>query len=203
MGRARSARDAAFPSNIRAIRSGAAQYRTITTQFRRICTACHADCPVYRRAASARSGGSGRRLALENLFTRDGLVFCADGACNHRRGKNRTNQSADAGRNPLFAIRPITLHPIDICPVGHCNGMVHLFRGFNILEAAQPAMVSKRACTRTRGAAMGIYNTAQALGYFAGGAAGGWLFKSAGTQPVFWACAALALIWLMIAARMK
>ncbi|CCD30227.1 Permease of the major facilitator superfamily [Candidatus Glomeribacter gigasporarum BEG34] len=77
------------------------------------------------------------------------------------------------------------------------------FAGFNILEAAQPAMVSKRACTRTRGAAMGIYNTAQALGYFAGGAAGGWLFKSAGTQPVFWACAALALIWLMIAARMK
>ncbi len=77
------------------------------------------------------------------------------------------------------------------------------FTGFNILEAAQPALVSKHAQSHTRGAAMGVYNTAQALGYFMGGAAGGWLFKNTGTQPVFWACAALVLIWLIIAVRMK
>ncbi len=77
------------------------------------------------------------------------------------------------------------------------------FAGFNILEAAQPAMLSKRAPAHTRGAAMGVYNTAQALGYFTGGAAGGWLFKNWGMQPALFACAALVLIWLIIATRMK
>src|SRR5260364_109602 len=203
MGRARSARDAAFPSNIRAIRSGAAQYRTITTQFRRICTACHADCPVYRRAASARSGGSGRRLALENLFTRDGLSFALMAPAIIAAEKTGQIKALMLGAILCSLSGLLLFTQLTFALWGIAMAWFIYFAGFNILEAAQPAMVSKRACTRTRGAAMGIYNTAQALGYFAGGAAGGWLFKSAGTQPVFWACAALALIWLMIAARMK
>jgi MFS family permease len=77
------------------------------------------------------------------------------------------------------------------------------FTGFNVLEASQPSLVSKLAPGARKGAAMGVYNTTQALGLFSGGALGGWLLKSAGQQTVFLACAALVLVWLIIAATMK
>ena len=53
------------------------------------------------------------------------------------------------------------------------------FCGFNVLEASQPSMVSRMAPPHARGAALGIYNTLQSLGLFAGGAVGGWLAKNA------------------------
>jgi len=77
------------------------------------------------------------------------------------------------------------------------------FTGFNVLEASQPSLVSKLAPGARKGAAMGVYNTTQALGLFSGGALGGWLLKSAGQQAVFLACSALVLVWLIIAATMK
>jgi predicted MFS family arabinose efflux permease len=77
------------------------------------------------------------------------------------------------------------------------------FTGFNVLEASQPSMVSKLAPGLRKGAAMGVYNTTQALGLFTGGALGGWLLKVQGQSAIFLACAALALLWLIIAASMK
>ena len=47
------------------------------------------------------------------------------------------------------------------------------FCGFNILEASQPSLVSRLAPASGRGAAMGVYNTLQSLGFFAGGWMGG------------------------------
>ncbi len=73
------------------------------------------------------------------------------------------------------------------------------FCGFNVLEATQPSMVSRIAPASSRGAAMGIYNTLQSLGFFAGGLMGGQLAKSHGTQGLFVTCAALMLVWLVVA----
>jgi MFS family permease len=77
------------------------------------------------------------------------------------------------------------------------------FCGFNILEASQPSLASRVAPAHSRGAALGVYNTLQSLGFFAGGAVGGWLAKTAGAQAVFGACGALMLLWLLVAWPMK
>ncbi len=77
------------------------------------------------------------------------------------------------------------------------------FTGFNILEASQPSMVSKLSPGPRKGAAMGVYNTLQALGLFSGGAVGGWLVKSHGEHSVFLVTGFLVLVWLIIASRMK
>ncbi len=77
------------------------------------------------------------------------------------------------------------------------------FCGFNVLEASQPSMASRMAPSHSRGAALGVYNTLQSLGFFAGGALGGWLAKAAGPQALFGACGALMFLWLLIAWPMK
>lgn len=77
------------------------------------------------------------------------------------------------------------------------------FCGFNVLEATQPSMASRVAPPHARGAALGVYNTLQSLGFFAGGAVGGWLAKNVGWQGLFGACAALMLLWLVVAWPMR
>jgi predicted MFS family arabinose efflux permease len=77
------------------------------------------------------------------------------------------------------------------------------FCGFNVLEASQPSMVSRMAPPHARGAALGVYNTLQSLGLFAGGAVGGWLAKNVGVTGVFAAGAGLMLIWLAVAWPMR
>lgn len=77
------------------------------------------------------------------------------------------------------------------------------FCGFNVLEASQPSMASRIAPSNARGAALGVYNTLQSLGFFAGGAVGGWLAKHVGFTGLFGACAALMLLWLAVAWPMR
>jgi MFS family permease len=77
------------------------------------------------------------------------------------------------------------------------------FCGFNVLEASQPSLASRVAPAHSRGAALGVYNTLQSLGFFAGGALGGWLAKAAGAQALFGVCGALMLLWLLVAWPMK
>mgnify|MGYP001768458031 CR=1 FL=1 len=77
------------------------------------------------------------------------------------------------------------------------------FVGFNILEASQPSLASRIAPAPSRGAAMGVYNTLQSLGFFAGGAAGGALAKHFGMQGLFLACAGAMLLWLLVAWPMR
>ncbi|WP_045477146.1 MFS transporter [Serpentinimonas barnesii] len=76
------------------------------------------------------------------------------------------------------------------------------FIGFNTLEASQPSLVSKMASAEQRGAALGVYNTLQSLGFFTGGALGGAVLALWGPSGLFLACAALALLWLLVAWRM-
>lgn len=77
------------------------------------------------------------------------------------------------------------------------------FVGFNTLEATQPSLVSRLAPAYARGAALGIYNTLQSVGFFVGGAAGGWLVRAHGASGLFMACAALTLLWLLVAWPMQ
>ena len=77
------------------------------------------------------------------------------------------------------------------------------FCGFNVLEATQPSLASRLAPPQSRGTALGVYNTLQSLGFFAGGAVGGWLAKNVGAQGLFAACAALMGVWLVVAWPMR
>jgi MFS family permease len=77
------------------------------------------------------------------------------------------------------------------------------FCGFNVLEATQPSLASRLAPPQSRGSALGVYNTLQSLGFFAGGAVGGWLAKNVGWAGLFGACAALMLLWLVVAWPMR
>jgi len=77
------------------------------------------------------------------------------------------------------------------------------FCGFNVLEASQPSMASRIAPPHARGAALGVYNTLQSLGFFAGGAVGGWLAKNVGSTGLFAACAGMMLLWLVVAWPMR
>ena len=81
--------------------------------------------------------------------------------------------------------------------------LVLFFCGFNVLEASQPSLVSRLAPAHARGAALGVYNTLQSLGFFAGGAVGGWLAKHYGPQGLFMVCGGLMLLWLAVAWPMK
>ncbi len=81
--------------------------------------------------------------------------------------------------------------------------LLAFFIAFNILEASQPSLVSRIAPSASKGAALGVYNTLQALGLFCGGALGGWLTEHAGGASVFVLGAALTVAWLIIAANMK
>jgi predicted MFS family arabinose efflux permease len=73
------------------------------------------------------------------------------------------------------------------------------FCGFNVLEATMPSLTSRVAPTAARGAAMGIYNTLQSLGFFAGGWLGGLGAKLYGTQGIFVSCTLLMVLWLVVA----
>jgi len=77
------------------------------------------------------------------------------------------------------------------------------FIAFNVLEAILPSLVSRIAPPGARGAAIGVYNTAQTLGLFFGGLGGGWIASRHGAGSVFGFCALLALAWLAVAAAMQ
>jgi len=73
------------------------------------------------------------------------------------------------------------------------------FAGFNYLEARLPAQLTLAAPGHERGAALGIFATAQFLGAFLGGALGGVLLGRFGLAGVFWGSAVIALAWAVVA----
>jgi len=75
------------------------------------------------------------------------------------------------------------------------------FAAFNYLEARLPALLTQAAPATDRGAALGVFATAQFLGAFFGGVAGGILLRQFGISGVFWGSATLALGWALLAGR--
>jgi MFS family permease len=72
-----------------------------------------------------------------------------------------------------------------------------------VLEATLPSLVSRTAPPAAKGAALGVYNTTQAMGLFIGGAAGGYIAQHFGDNAVFAACGGLILVWLVVATSMN
>jgi len=110
----------------------------------------------------------------------------------------------------LFSIALVLLVQIGFLALGEAPSvpaaatlLCLFFTGFNALEASQPSLVSRLAAPAHRGTALGVYNTLQSLGFFAGGAVGGWLSKTQGASAIFMSCAALALLWLLLAWPME
>jgi len=77
------------------------------------------------------------------------------------------------------------------------------FVAFNVLEATLPSLVSRTAPPSAKGAALGVYNTTQAMGLFVGGALGGYIAQHFGDNAVFATCAVLIVLWLAVANSMK
>ena len=77
------------------------------------------------------------------------------------------------------------------------------FVAFNILEATLPSLVSRTAPPAAKGAALGVYNTTQAIGLFVGGAGGGFIAQNLGDNAVFAVCAVLAVVWMAVAVSMN
>jgi len=81
--------------------------------------------------------------------------------------------------------------------------LLGFFLSFNVLEAMLPSLVTRVAPMSARGTAIGVYNTTQSLGLFAGGAIGGWLMQHFGQTSVFVFGMVLVALWLLIAAPMR
>jgi MFS family permease len=73
------------------------------------------------------------------------------------------------------------------------------FAGFNLLEAALPALVSRTAPPEAKGTAVGVYGSVQFLGAFAGATTGGFVSQQFGASAVFVLCSALTFSWLLVA----
>jgi MFS family permease len=80
-------------------------------------------------------------------------------------------------------------------------GLVIWFAGFNALEALLPSMVSRVAPVRNKGAAIGVYNSAEFFGAFLGGVLGGLVLGLYGTQGVYLMCTGVVVIWLLVMLR--
>lgn len=72
------------------------------------------------------------------------------------------------------------------------------FVGFNALEAMLPSLVSRVAPAASKGTAIGVYNSLQFLGVFAGGAIAGLLYGQLGSGSVFWLCSGLVALWALM-----
>jgi MFS family permease len=77
------------------------------------------------------------------------------------------------------------------------------FVAFNILEASLPSLISRIAPPKSKGTALGIYNTTQSLGLFLGGSIGGALAQHVGSGAVFAFGAAVIGMWLALAVSMR
>jgi MFS family permease len=103
----------------------------------------------------------------------------------------------------LLVVAEAALAALDAGVVLLAGLMLAFFAAFNVLEAMLPALVSRIAPAQGRGVAIGVYNTTQTLGVFFGGLLGGWAAMHFGTTTVFGVCAALAAVWLLVAAGMR
>lgn len=81
--------------------------------------------------------------------------------------------------------------------------MLAFFAAFNVLEALLPALVTRIAPARSRGTAIGVFNTTQTLGLTFGGLLGGWIAEHHGAAAVFAACGVLVAAWFLLAAGMR
>lgn len=77
------------------------------------------------------------------------------------------------------------------------------FIAFNVLEALLPSLIVKFCPAEKKGTAMGVYSTAQFLGAFTGGVAGGAIYGSYGIGGVFGFSMIMTAVWVFLAKTMQ
>jgi predicted MFS family arabinose efflux permease len=85
------------------------------------------------------------------------------------------------------------------CTWGSCWRRSRCFRRLQLPRSPLPALLTLSVPASDRGAALGVYATAQFLGAFTGGAIGGLLLGRFGISGVFWGGAVMALGWALFA----
>lgn len=134
-------------------------------------------------------------VVLASFLAMAPLVFYAD-----RRGRAK---AVMVGAILLLALVEFSLGLAGARLYALAAGLLGFFVAFNILEALTPSLVTRVAPAEARGAALGVFNTTQTLGLFAGGLAGGWLARHGGSHTVFAVCGILSVAWLGLAAGMR
>jgi predicted MFS family arabinose efflux permease len=77
--------------------------------------------------------------------------------------------------------------------------LIVFFGAFNLLEAMLPSLISRLAPADSKGAAIGVFSTAQFLGAFVGGAVGGVVYQYFGISAVFLFAAGIGVVWFFLA----
>lgn len=77
------------------------------------------------------------------------------------------------------------------------------FRVINDLKSALPSTIPRRVPPECKGAALGVYSSAQLLGGFAGGSLGIIAVSAAGIAGAYSVAAALSAIWLIMAIGLR
>ncbi len=111
-----------------------------------------------------------------------------------RRGRGGTIAIAVA----LILLGQLGLAFLAVSTMAVFAALALFFAGFNFLEAGLPARLSTRAPHDGRGAALGVFSSAQFLGAFAGGMLGGQFLSGGRPESVFFVLALLAAAWLML-----
>ena len=118
----------------------------------------------------------------------------------HRR---RQTAGVMRGAVAVLALAGLLLWQAHATLAGLIVGLWLFFSAFNLLEAILPASISRLAPPATKGAAMGVYSTAQFLGAFAGGVAGGVIAGAFGPAAVFAFALGVAAVWFAIALGLR
>ena len=116
------------------------------------------------------------------------------------------NQSEKEKQQKKYFIIAIILILISLAAMWGLNavfilwigGLCIYFVGFNLLEAFLPSWVSKIAAIQHKGLALGIYNTWQSVGIFAGGFIGGYFYGKLGINGLFSFNILMLVIWLLV-----
>ena len=111
-----------------------------------------------------------------------------------RVGKNLSEQRMLPWAFFILAVAMVVL-PVSASLVALGVVLAVYFLGFNLLEAAMPALLSRITGSRGRGRRLGVYSTFQFLGAFFGGVAGGSLLGSFGSETALFAASAACLLW--------
>lgn len=115
-----------------------------------------------------------------------------------RRGGGR---GVFIGAIALVAVSQAMLFAAGGSVVSLVAALLVFFTGFNILEAALPARVSRAAPAAARGSAIGVFSSVQFVGAFVGAALGGFLLQRFGAGGVLVATLSLTLLWLLAATQ--
>ncbi len=103
----------------------------------------------------------------------------------------------------LAALAQLALLLLQHSVWGVAISLVLFFTAFNVLEAAQPSIVSKIAPLDAKGTAMGVFSSVQFLGAFFGSAMGGLLMQFYGGNAVLIFAVLMLLLWLAVASGMR